>query len=75
MAATSAIGSFMVPEMKKQGYDVNYSAAVTAAAADYWYAYPSEQYYDRLRYRQRWCVYCCFVCRRLFAWYFVGYRG
>ena len=33
VAATSAIGSFMVPEMKKQGYDVNYSAAVTAAAA------------------------------------------
>lgn len=33
VAATSAIGSFMLPEMKKQGYDVNYSAAVTAAAA------------------------------------------
>jgi tripartite ATP-independent transporter DctM subunit len=33
VAATSAIGSFMVPEMKKQGYDVDYSAAVTAAAA------------------------------------------
>jgi len=33
VAATSAIGSFMIPEMKKQGYDVNYSAAVTAAAA------------------------------------------
>lgn len=33
VAATSAIGSFMVPEMKKQGYDVNYSAAVTASAA------------------------------------------
>jgi len=33
VAATSAIGSFMLPEMKKQGYDDNYSAAVTAAAA------------------------------------------
>lgn len=33
VAATSAIGSFMLPEMKKQGYDINYSAAVTAAAA------------------------------------------
>ncbi|CAM5215154.1 TRAP transporter large permease [Alishewanella longhuensis] len=33
VAATSAIGSFMLPEMKKQGYDVNYSAAVTASAA------------------------------------------
>ncbi len=33
VAATSAIGSFMVPEMKKQGYDNSYSAAVTAAAA------------------------------------------
>ncbi len=33
VAATSAIGSFMVPEMKKQGYDDAYSAAVTAAAA------------------------------------------
>ncbi|MBV1908055.1 MAG: TRAP transporter large permease [Kangiellaceae bacterium] len=33
VAATSAIGSFMVPEMKKHGYDENFSAAVTAAAA------------------------------------------
>lgn len=33
VAATSAIGSFMLPEMKKQGYADNYSAAVTAAAA------------------------------------------
>ncbi|KXI29072.1 TRAP transporter large permease [Paraglaciecola hydrolytica] len=33
VAATSAIGSFMLPEMKKQGYDPNFSAAVTAAAA------------------------------------------
>ena len=33
VAATSAIGSFMLPEMKKQGYDISYSAAVTAAAA------------------------------------------
>jgi len=33
VAATSAIGSFMVPEMKKHGYDPNFGAAVTAAAA------------------------------------------
>ncbi|MGX9461259.1 TRAP transporter large permease [Shewanella sp. A14] len=33
VAATSAIGSFMVPEMKKHGYDANFSAAVTATAA------------------------------------------
>ncbi len=33
VAATSAIGSFMLPEMKKQGYDDSYSAAVTAAAS------------------------------------------
>lgn len=33
VAATSAIGSFMLPEMKKQGYDINFSAAVTASAA------------------------------------------
>lgn len=33
VAATSAIGSFMIPEMKKHGYDVNFSAAVTASAA------------------------------------------
>ena len=33
VAATSAIGSVMMPEMKKQGYDDSYSAAVTAAAA------------------------------------------
>ncbi|WP_438862489.1 TRAP transporter large permease [Neptunicella sp.] len=33
VAATSAIGSFMLPEMKKSGYDENFSAAVTAAAS------------------------------------------
>lgn len=33
VAATSAIGSFMLPEMKKAGYDPNFSAAVTAAAS------------------------------------------
>ena len=33
VAATSAIGSFMLPEMKKKGYDPNFSAALTAAAA------------------------------------------
>lgn len=33
VAATSAIGSFMLPEMKKHGYDDNFSAAVTASAA------------------------------------------
>lgn len=33
VAATSAIGSVMMPEMKKQGYDDSYSSAVTAAAA------------------------------------------
>lgn len=33
VAATSAIGSFMLPEMKKAGYDPNFSAALTAAAS------------------------------------------
>jgi tripartite ATP-independent transporter DctM subunit len=33
VAATSAIGSFMVPEMKKHGYEPSFSAAVTATAA------------------------------------------
>ncbi|CAD5270222.1 conserved membrane hypothetical protein [Alteromonas sp. 38] len=33
VAATSAIGSFMLPEMKKAGYEPNFSAAVTAAAS------------------------------------------
>ncbi|MCF2949591.1 TRAP transporter large permease [Paraglaciecola aquimarina] len=33
VAATSAIGSFMVPEMKKHGYDENFAAAVTCTAA------------------------------------------
>lgn len=33
VAATSAIGSFMVPEMEKRGYDRNFAAAVTATAA------------------------------------------
>lgn len=33
VAATSAIGSFMVPEMEKHGYSKNFAAAVTASAA------------------------------------------
>ncbi|MCC2604688.1 TRAP transporter large permease [Planctobacterium marinum] len=33
VAATSAIGSFMIPEMKKHGYSENFSAAVTATSA------------------------------------------
>jgi tripartite ATP-independent transporter DctM subunit len=33
VAATSAIGSFMVPEMKKHGYSAEFGAAVTASAA------------------------------------------
>jgi len=33
VAATSAIGSFMIPEMEKKGYSREFSAAVTGAAA------------------------------------------
>lgn len=33
VAATSAIGSFMIPEMEKKGYDKNFATAVTAAAS------------------------------------------
>ena len=33
VAATSAIGSFMIPEMSKEGYDKNFSAAVNATSA------------------------------------------
>ncbi len=33
VAATSAIGSFMIPQMEKKGYDKNFSAALTGAAA------------------------------------------
>lgn len=33
IAATTAVGSFMIPEMKKEGYDSNFSAAVTVTAA------------------------------------------
>ena len=32
VATVSAVGSFMIPEMKRNGYDVGYSAAVVAAA-------------------------------------------
>lgn len=32
-AATSAIGGFMIPEMKKEGYNNDFSAAITATAA------------------------------------------
>jgi tripartite ATP-independent transporter DctM subunit len=33
VAATSAVGGFMIPEMTKEGYDKNFSAAVTTTAA------------------------------------------
>ncbi|GLR72608.1 TRAP transporter large permease [Agaribacter marinus] len=33
VAATSAIGSFMIPEMEKKGYDRSFSAAVTVSAS------------------------------------------
>jgi tripartite ATP-independent transporter DctM subunit len=33
VAATSAVGGFMIPEMSKEGYDRNFSAAVTATAS------------------------------------------
>ncbi|KAA9134118.1 TRAP transporter large permease subunit [Marinihelvus fidelis] len=33
VAATSAIGGFMIPEMNKAGYDKNFNAAVTATAS------------------------------------------
>ncbi len=33
VAATSAIGGFMIPEMKKEGYDGDFSAALTATAS------------------------------------------
>ena len=33
VAATSAMGSFMVPAMKRDGYDKNFAAALTAASA------------------------------------------
>lgn len=32
-AATSAIGGFMIPTMKKEGYDINFSTAVTVTGA------------------------------------------
>ena len=33
VAATSAVGGFMIPEMNKEGYDRNFSAAITATAS------------------------------------------
>ncbi len=33
VAATSAIGGFMIPEMKRDGFDGNFSAALTATAS------------------------------------------
>ena len=33
IAATTAVGSFMIPEMTKEGYDRNFSAAVTVTSA------------------------------------------
>ena len=33
VAATTAIGSFMIPEMNKEGYDKNFSASVNATSA------------------------------------------
>jgi tripartite ATP-independent transporter DctM subunit len=33
IAATTAVGSFMIPEMKKEGYDGDFTAAVTVTSA------------------------------------------
>jgi len=33
VAATSAVGSFMIPSMEEEGYDKNFAAALTAASA------------------------------------------
>ncbi len=33
VAATSAVGGFMIPEMTREGYDRNFSAAITATAS------------------------------------------
>lgn len=33
VAATSAVGGFMIPEMNKEGYDKNFNAAITATSA------------------------------------------
>jgi tripartite ATP-independent transporter DctM subunit len=33
VAATSAVGGFMIPEMEKEGYDRNFNAAITSTAA------------------------------------------
>jgi len=33
VAATSAIGSFMIPAMNKEGYDKNFNAAITVASS------------------------------------------
>ena len=33
IAATTAVGSFMIPEMKKEGYDSNFAAAITVTSA------------------------------------------
>jgi len=33
IAATTAVGSFMIPEMKKEGYEANFAAAVTVTSA------------------------------------------
>jgi tripartite ATP-independent transporter DctM subunit len=33
VAATSAVGGFMLPEMEKEGYDRNFSAAITATSS------------------------------------------
>ena len=33
VAATSAIGSFMIPEMNKEGYNKNFSASVNATSS------------------------------------------
>src|SRR5690606_12066204 len=33
VAATSAIGSFMIPTMTKEGYDKNFSAAITITSS------------------------------------------
>jgi hypothetical protein len=66
-ASASAIGAIMGPEMKKEGYDDNFSAAVNISSATTGLAIPPKQYPHRLLACQWWRIYYRIVPCRLYT--------
>jgi len=69
VAATSAIGGFMIPSMNKEGYDKNFNTAltVTASTTGHRPLNTTEQYFDHLFTCQWRGFYCCIVYCRVYS--------